>query len=172
MASMSPGHRAFARLVRRKDDEIDLLRAALLIAHEADPTLDAGSCVAQLEALAERVRTRLAERGITPGADPAAALPTILALNLVLFTEEGFHGNTDDYYDPRNSYLNEVLARRTGIPISLALVYIEVARRVGLVLQGVGLPGHFLVGYIPPGPDGEPVFIDPFHDGTLRTTAQ
>jgi regulator of sirC expression with transglutaminase-like and TPR domain len=174
MTSMSPapGQRAFARLVRRKDEDIDLLRAALLIARDVYPDLDAGTCLAHLDALAARVRARLAERGVTPGDDPDAALSTILAINLVLFSEEGFHGNTAEYYDPRNSYLNEVLARRTGIPITLALVYIEVARRVGLRLHGVGMPGHFLVGYIPPGGRGERLYIDPFSDGTLRTTSE
>jgi regulator of sirC expression with transglutaminase-like and TPR domain len=174
MTSMSPapGRRAFARLVRRKDEEIDLVRAALLIARDVYPDLDAGACLLQLDALAARVCARLAERGITPGDDPDAALSTILTINLVLFGEEGFHGNTAEYYDPRNSYLNEVLARRTGIPITLALVYIEVARRVGLRLHGVGMPGHFLVGYMPPGGRGERLFIDPFSDGTLRTTGE
>jgi regulator of sirC expression with transglutaminase-like and TPR domain len=174
MASMSPapGHRAFARLVRRPDTEIDLVRSALLVARDVYPDLDPGACLAQLDALAAQVQGWVAAQGGTPGNEPEAALPTLLALNHVLFAEAGFHGNSDDYYDPRNSYLNDVLTRRTGISITLALVYIEVARRVGLRLHGVGLPGHFLVGYTPPGSRGERIFVDPFAGGTLRSATE
>src|SRR5258708_36521893 len=88
----------------------------------------------------------------------------VMALNRVLFQEEGFHGNAEEYYDPRNSYLNEVLDRRTGIPISLSTVYMEVARRAGLRVEGVGMPGHFIVRVVA-GPRA--ILIDPFHAGTL-----
>ena len=178
MASISPapGRRAFAVLLQRPDAEIDLIEAALLIARGADPALDPLVCRGQLEALAARVRERLDERGIADPADPHFIHPTLATLNQVLFTEAGFRGNADAYYEPRNSYLNEVLAQRTGIPITLALVYIEVARRVGLRLAGVGLPGHFLIGWAPPGADlatsDEALFIDAFHGGLIRTPAE
>ena len=86
----------------------------------------------------------------------------ILNLNIQLYREEGLRGNTSAYYDPANSFLNEVLDRKTGIPITLSVIYIEVARRLGLSLVGVGFPGHFLVKHV--GPDGEKVF-DPFLGG-------
>jgi regulator of sirC expression with transglutaminase-like and TPR domain len=178
MASISPapGRRAFALLLQRPDAEIDWVEAALLIARGADPGLDPVRCRGQIEALAAQVRQRLDERGIAHAADPHFIRPTLETLNRVLFEEAGFCGNTDAYYDPRNSYLNEVLAGRRGIPITLALVYIEVARRAGLRLHGVGLPGHFLVGWAPPGADlatsDEALFIDAFHGGLIRTPAE
>jgi regulator of sirC expression with transglutaminase-like and TPR domain len=178
MASISPapGRRAFALLLQRPDAEIDLIEAALLIARGEDPTLDPIGCRGHLEALAAQARQRLDERGIADPADPHFILPVLETLNHVLFHEAGFAGNRDAYYDPGNSYLHEVLARRTGIPITLALVYIEVARRVGLRLHGVGLPGHFLVGWAPPGADlatsDDALFIDAFHAGLIRTPAE
>ncbi len=178
MASTSPapGHRAFAVLLQQPDPEIDLVAAALQIARSADPTVDPIQCQGQLEALAGTVRQHLEAQGVADVTDPHAIQATLAALNQVLFTEAGFHGNADAYYDPRNSYLNEVLARRTGIPITLALVYIAVARRVGLRLHGVGLPGHFLVGWTPPGADlatsDEALFIDAFHGGLIRTPTE
>src|SRR5574337_509226 len=92
----------------------------------------------------------------------------IVALGDYLFREQGFHGNNDDYYDPRNSFLNDVLDRRTGIPITLSTVYMEVGRRLGLCLHGVGMPGHFLVKYV--GPDEE-IVIDPFNEGAIVSSA-
>jgi regulator of sirC expression with transglutaminase-like and TPR domain len=91
------------------------------------------------------------------GGGPASA---VRALNALLFDEEGFHGNVSDYYDPRNSFLNDVLDRRTGIPITLSTVYIEVGRRAGLEVEGVGLPGHFVVRV-------EGTLVDPFHGGAV-----
>ena len=178
MASISPapGRRAFALLLQRPDAEIDWVEAALLIARGADPGLDPVRCRGQIEALAAQVRQRLDERGIAHAADPHFIQPVLATLNQVLFAEAGFTGNVEAYYDPGNSYLPEVLARRTGIPITLALVYIEVARRVGLRLHGVGLPGHFLAGWAPPGADlatsDEALFIDAFHGGLIRTPTE
>jgi regulator of sirC expression with transglutaminase-like and TPR domain len=91
----------------------------------------------RLEHLAERVRSRLRSN--------PSARETIVLLNRVLFEEEGLRGNRDDYYDPRNSFLNDVLDRKLGIPITLSLVYMEVARRVGFPVAGTGMPGHFLL---------------------------
>jgi regulator of sirC expression with transglutaminase-like and TPR domain len=90
----------------------------------------------------------------------------IAALNGVLFREHGFRGNREDYFDPKNSFLNEVLDRKTGIPISLSVLYMEVAQRIGLSLQGIGFPGHFLVKYLG---DNEEVVIDPFNQGEIRS---
>lgn len=125
----------FAELVTR--EQFSLAEACLSLAADAYPSVDVAAGVARLDAIAATVRGRLA-------AD-AAASAKVAALNRHLYAELGFAGNRDDYYDPRNSYLNEVLERRTGIPITLAIVYLEVGRRLGLALEGVSFPGHFLV---------------------------
>ncbi len=144
----------FRALVSRAEDEIDLARAVLLIAKERDPALDVERYVARLDQLAGRLRDRLAEE---PGDGER-----ILALNHFLFEDEGFTGNSEDYHDPRNSCLNEVLDRRLGIPITLSILYIEVGQRLGLPLQGVAFPGHFLVKC--PVPEGM-VVLDPYSRG-------
>src|SRR5215470_17424878 len=151
----------FSALVSRniEDERIDLAHAALAIARTEYPKLDPDSYLARLQALAQRVRLRLPR-------NPAPA-ETIAGLNTVLFKEERFRGNVADYYDPRNSFLNEVLDRKLGIPITLALLYEEVARRIGLPLFGVGMPGHFLLKHYDV--DGGQVILDPFHGGTLLT---
>ena len=143
----------FAALVAA-GDRMDLGRAALAIARIAYPDLEADRYLRQLDALAAAARPRLAA-----GASAAHAAGEIASY---LFGECGFHGNQEDYYDPRNSFLNEVLERRAGIPITLSVVLIEVARRVGLTLEGVGFPGHFLV-RVPGG--GRPLLLDPFFGG-------
>jgi regulator of sirC expression with transglutaminase-like and TPR domain len=112
--------------------------------------------VAKLEAMAAAVRAQVATTE-----DP---LTKIEHLNLYLFEERGFRGNAQDYYDPRNSFLNEVIDRQLGIPITVSVVYIEVARRIGLPLQGVGLPGHFIVKHTNPTGD---IFLDPFNKGCI-----
>ncbi len=91
---------------------------------------------------------------------------SIAAVNYVLFRQYGFHGNRDDYFDPKNSFLNEVIERKTGIPITLSVLYMEVAERVGLMLDGVGFPGHFLVKCVG---DGEEIVIDPFNGGEIKS---
>jgi regulator of sirC expression with transglutaminase-like and TPR domain len=151
----------FAALVgpRVEDEHIDLLCAALAIARLEYPDLQIKPYIAQVDALAARVAARIPHSG-----DEAQ---TIAALSHVLFREEHFRGNEDDYYDPRNSFLNEVLDRKLGIPITLALVYMEVARRVGFPLFGVGLPGHFLLKHYDP--EGRQVVLDPFHQGRLMS---
>jgi len=122
---------AFVSLVgpEVEDDRIDLVRAALVIAQTEYPNLDIDTYCARIEDLARRVKRLVPDLG-----DPSES---IAALNRVLFEEEGFRGNAEDYYDPRNSFLNEVLDRKLGIPITLAVVYMEVARRVGFPLVGV-----------------------------------
>jgi len=127
----------FKELVDRPDEQIDLAEAALLIAKSAEPRVDVARYLAQIEAMARELRQRFTES--TSTAD------RILALNKFLFEEQGFAPNVENYYDPRNSFLNQVLERRLGIPISLSILYIEIGCRAGLTLRGVSFPGHFLV---------------------------
>lgn len=145
----------FSHLVARPEADLDLARAALLIALPEYPGLDVARYVEELDRLGTTAATRIAE---------AQGRPPLGTVIRYLYEELGFHGNTQDYYDPKNSFLNEVLERRTGIPISLALVLIEVCRRVGIDARGVSFPGHFLVRI--QDEDGDLMFIDPF-DGRL-----
>jgi regulator of sirC expression with transglutaminase-like and TPR domain len=133
MAALEP----FVDLLAAGDERIELARACLLIAEDAYPGLDIERYMTELERLALELRNRL------PRA--AGAEEKILALNQFLFGDLGYTGNADDYYDPRNSYLNEVLDRRTGIPITLSVLYMELGRKIGLPLEGISFPGHFLV---------------------------
>ncbi len=134
---MSASLEAFAALLRTDDARIDLARACLLIAQDAYPELDVEHYLGEIERMALRLRGRLP--------DDSGAEARIIALNEFVFDELGFQGNSEDYYDPRNSYLNEVIDRRTGIPITLSVVYMTLGRRIGLPLEGVSFPGHFLV---------------------------
>jgi regulator of sirC expression with transglutaminase-like and TPR domain len=154
----------FAALVAPEipDEKIDLLRSALTFAQPEYPGLDASHYVEIIEDYAERVRAR---RGASE--DPAH---TIACVNTVLFQEEGLTGNQPEFYDPRNSYLNEVLTRKLGIPISLSVIYMEVAQRVGLPVFGVGLPGHFLLKHYDL--NGNQIFIDPYVAGRLLSPAE
>jgi regulator of sirC expression with transglutaminase-like and TPR domain len=127
----------FEQVVLMPDEQINVAEAALLIAAEEYPGLDVDAYLAQLDELASTLKRRL--RPDISSAD------TVLALNRYLFDELGFAPNTDDYYDARNSFLNEVIDRKRGIPITLAIVYMEIGRRVGLPLHGISFPGHFLV---------------------------
>jgi regulator of sirC expression with transglutaminase-like and TPR domain len=145
----------FAALVAA-GERADLARGALAIARIAYPSLDPAPSLGVLDALAAAVRPRL-----FPQASPEAAVQELAAY---LFGECGFRGNQAEYYDPRNSYLNDVLERRTGIPITLAVVLIETGRRLGLRVEGVGFPGHFLVRVA--GSRG-PVLLDPFFGGRV-----
>jgi regulator of sirC expression with transglutaminase-like and TPR domain len=150
---MSGASEDFAALVAA-GDRCELARATLEVARIAYPGLDPRPSLARLERLAAGVRPRLA------AASRSAQAATELAA--YLFVECGFRGNEKDYYDPRNSFLNDVLERRTGIPISLAVVLLEVGARAGLRLEGVGFPGHFLVRVA--GTEG-PILLDPFFGG-------
>ena len=159
--------RAFETLVAGEDMAIDLSLAALLIANLEYPELDIAHYMAQLDSLAERVRALL---GLT-GAGTLEKLPVnmdvsavIAAMNTVLFGQEHFHGNTQDYYNSSNSFLNEVLERHTGIPIALSLLYMEVGRRVGVWFDGIGLPFHFVVGCRF---QQKRIYIDPFESGRV-----
>ncbi|GAC1650108.1 MAG: SirB1 family protein [Ktedonobacteraceae bacterium] len=158
-------YRAFEELIAGEDATIDVAKAALLIATIEYPHLNAERSLVTLDALAHRVRvilgllqtdTQLPER--------VAPLTVIDAINKVLFEEDGFRGNESDYYNPDNSFLNKVLENRIGIPISLSLLYIEIGKRVGLLIEGIGLPFHFVVRCTLP---TEILYIDPFENGLL-----
>ncbi|MDH5577398.1 MAG: tetratricopeptide repeat protein [Betaproteobacteria bacterium] len=148
----APGR--FAELLARDETEIDLARACLLIAADAYPGLDIEGYLGEIERLAVRLRGRMPPGG--------GAQDRVVALNRFLFDDLGYSGNADNYYDPRNSYLNEVLDRRTGIPITLSVLYLEIGWRVGLELEGVSFPGHFLVRLRVP---GAMLVLDPFSGG-------
>ncbi len=147
------GLERFAGLLSDQKDRYSLAEACLMIAEDAYPGLDIGHYLAEIERMAARLRGRL------PTGD---AEEKIIALNQFLFDELGFSGNADNYYDPRNSYLNEVLDRRVGIPISLSIVYMEIGRKIGLPLEGVSFPGHFLVRL---SLRGNTLVLDPFSGG-------
>src|SRR5215470_2296053 len=139
----------FAAFAARPDEQLDLAEGALLIAEMAYPHLPQRRYFRRLDALTLLVREEL---GMAPGErlSPesrerrATAERVAQALTLVIAEREGFSGDTEDYYDPRNSFLNEVLDRGVGIPITLSVVYLEVARRLGAPLTGVNTPAHFL----------------------------
>jgi regulator of sirC expression with transglutaminase-like and TPR domain len=151
-----PCRDVFARLVSRPEPAIDLAEAALLIAKEEYPDLEVARYLSRLDAMAAECRDRLGR---------ATGVHRLIAsLGDYLFKEQGYRGNANDYYDPRNSFLNDVLDRRMGIPITLSTVYMEVGRRLGLRLHGIGMPGHFLVKYVGP---GEEILIDPFNGGAI-----
>jgi len=146
-----------ASLLAGDDETLDLARAALLVAAEEYPQIAPETYLRRLDLLAERVKDRLSDE---------SAPPVVLQeVSRVLFEEEGFCGNAEAYYDPRNSFLNDVLDRRLGIPLTLSIVYLEVAWRLGLPVEGVNFPNHFLVRY-----KGEALslLIDPFQRGEIR----
>jgi len=147
---MSEARKRLAALAASADQHIDVAEAALVIAQEEYPHLDVDKYLTRLDEFADAARVQ-----IRPGMAPEEQ---VARLNEFLFVEHRFLGNNDSYYDPRNSYLNDVLDRRTGIPITLSLVYCEVAQRLDLPIYGVGFPGHFLAKYV-----GDPeIIIDPF----------
>jgi regulator of sirC expression with transglutaminase-like and TPR domain len=157
----APGDSPRSRLeeiLARPDREVNLAEAALLVAAEEYEDLDVRSYLVRLDEMGVALKRRLEEE---PRPERA-----IMALNRYLFQEQGFRGNNEQYYDARNSYLNEVIDRRTGIPITLSTVYMEVARRAGLEVEGVGLPGHFVVRVQMP---SRALLVDPFHGGQLLT---
>ena len=123
----------FAEIARAPDARIDLAEAALIVAAEEYPDLDVRAYQGRLDDLARAAGERLRA---APGGSGEVAL-----LNHFLFVDEGFAGNRDEYYDPKNSFLNDVIDRRRGIPITLSIVYMEVARRVGIEIRGVGFRG-------------------------------
>jgi len=144
----------FTQEVQKPEEDIHLDRAALYLAGEEYPDIDVQSYLAELDAFASQIALR--EIDDTAPADLARAIAGYL------FEEVGLHGNTGEYYSPENSYLNRVLETRTGIPITLSLIFLEVARRMSLRCSGVGLPGHFIVGL-----DDTGEYLDPFNAGAL-----
>ncbi len=134
----------------------ELETGALLLSRTVAPSLDAGACCEELDRIAARCAELITE--------PATAREKCRVLNRVLFHEWGFHGNVEHYTDPLNSFLDQVLARRTGIPISLSILYLLIGQRLGIPLEPVGLPGHFIVGCFEENP---PFFVDPFDKGVF-----
>ncbi|MDZ8237306.1 MAG: SirB1 family protein [Nostoc sp. ChiQUE01a] len=146
----------FYQEIQQSDDEINLAKAALYIAQEEYPNLDPEEYLNALDTMAWELQERLPQQRYP--------LRVIQTINQYLYEDLGFSGNKIDYYDPRNSYLNDVIDRRLGIPITLALVYLEVARRIDFPMVGVGMPGHFLIR--PDLADME-IFVDAFNGGEI-----
>jgi regulator of sirC expression with transglutaminase-like and TPR domain len=158
MTSMPrPSRVQLADELSRSESELDLARAALLIAKEEYPQLSVELYQARLDQVSEEVRDRLGEE--------TAQLVILEELLRTLYERRGFDGNRDAYYDPRNSFLNDVLDRGVGIPLTLAITVLEIGWRLGLPLEGVKFPGHFLVRYRG---DEISLLIDPFNKGAIR----
>jgi regulator of sirC expression with transglutaminase-like and TPR domain len=151
-----PPRRAFAREVDQASEQVDLARAALLIAREEYPQLSIERHLGRLDQLAEEVRDRIGNEG--------AALIVFQEVLRTLYQRNGFRGNREAYYDPRNSFLSDVLDRRKGVPLTLGIVVLEVGWRLGLPLEGVNFPGHFLVRF--PG-SAIRLLVDPFDGGRI-----
>ena len=145
-------------LLEQPDEQVSLAGAALMIASVQYPKLDSEPYIRRLDEMADSIAAN-----ITSNTDP---FDVINAINRQLFEVEGFCGNANDYYDPRNSYLNDVIDRKTGIPIMLSTVYLEIAARLRFPLVGVGMPGHFLVKHLYFG-----ILIDPYSRGQVLTEA-
>ena len=143
------------RVLDKPDEKADLLHAALLVAKLDNAELDVDAYRAEVERLARSVQAKL-----KPQATPPERLA---ALNQFLFKEQGFHGSRGDYENRSNSYLNEVLDDREGLPITLAVLYMELGSRLGLKIVGLGIPGQFMVRYEPE--QGEPLIVSPFDSG-------
>ena len=149
---------ALETLARDPAAPLDLAQIALLLARDEFPNLDVEAHINELNAMAHEVQPYL--RG--------HLAHQVQGLCRYLFHEMGYRGNTRDYYDPRNSYLNVVMERRLGIPITLAAITMAVGQRAGLTIAGVGLPGHFIVKAIDP---RQEILIDPFHGGRVLSTS-
>ncbi|KAB8334074.1 tetratricopeptide repeat protein [Scytonema tolypothrichoides VB-61278] len=154
--NFSSARQYFEQEIQQPDEHIDLAKAALYIAQEEYPNINPEEYLNAFDTMAMELEERL----------PSQRYPlrVIQSINQYLYDDLGFAGNQKDYYDPRNSFLNDVIDRRLGIPITLALVYLEVARRVDFPMVGVGMPGHFLIR--PDIPDTE-IFIDAFNRGEI-----
>ncbi len=149
---------AFIREVSQSDEDISLAAASLRFAAEEYPGLDVVSYLGRVAQLSQRVRAAL------PGPGRHGIYDAIHAINTVFFEEEGFRGNTEAYDDPKNSFLNEVLDRKLGIPITLSVLYMEVARKAGHRFRGIGMPSHFLLAA---GQGASEIYVDPFNRGGL-----
>jgi regulator of sirC expression with transglutaminase-like and TPR domain len=153
--------RRFQEIAGRPDPLLDLVEGSLVIALEETPSLDLDRYLGEVHSWSEAVRSRL-----EGSRDVERIVETI---NHLLFEEEGFHGEDDDYYDPRSALLSEALERHAGLPITLSILYIELSRRAGIEAVGVALPGRFLVKFT--GPFGVLV-VDPFDGGRVLSTVE
>lgn len=153
--------RRFEEIAGRPEPLLDLVEGSLVIALEESPSLDVDRHLGEVHRWAEAVRERL---------DGSRDVERIVdTLNHLLFDEEGFHGENDDYYDPRSALLSEALERHAGLPITLSVLYIELSRRIGVDATGIALPGRFLVKFT--GPWGV-IVVDPFDGGRVLTTVE
>ncbi|MSQ31773.1 MAG: tetratricopeptide repeat protein [Dehalococcoidia bacterium] len=151
----------FTDMLSRRDGDIELDTASLLIAKEEYPELNVGDYLDRLDSMADEIKSRL-----SADYNPTEVVETI---NEYLFINQGFSGNQQSYYDPKNSYLSDVLDRKTGIPITLSIIYMEIGRRLGFKLQGLGMPGHFILGYRL---EDELKLLDPYNAGAPVTVEQ
>jgi regulator of sirC expression with transglutaminase-like and TPR domain len=149
---------SFMEIAALDEEAFSLDRAALIMALEEYPDLDIKAYLRRLDVFAARAEALVGE--------DRSPVNIIKCINEVLFVQEGLRGNDEDYYDPRNSYLNEVLDRKLGIPISLSVVYMEVAKRIGFLIKGVGFPGHFLIKHAA---NDREIIIDTFNLGRILT---
>jgi regulator of sirC expression with transglutaminase-like and TPR domain len=152
---MHDPQQALSALAERPDDAIDLAEAALQLSRVFQPALDIGPSLGELDLLAQAARARMPEAGFPE---------RLVALNALLFDELGFAGERDDFHDPRNSFLDQVMLRRRGIPISLSVLYCEVASRLGFPVYGVSFPAHFLVRV---GRGEQTLVLDPYAGGIV-----
>ncbi|MGG6265292.1 SirB1 family protein [Leptolyngbya sp. AN03gr2] len=150
----------FYQEVRQDDENIDLEKAALYIAQEEYPNLDIEQYLNTIDKMAAEIQARLPEE--------AYPLRIVQTINQYLYKDLGFYGNSEDYYNPQNSFLNDVIDRKTGIPISLALLYLAIAKRIDFPMVGIGMPGHFLIR--PAVNDEMDIFVDAYHDGEILFT--
>jgi regulator of sirC expression with transglutaminase-like and TPR domain len=150
----------FKNLVTLPDHKISLAEAALQIASDEYPELDITHYKNLLKGWSSKMNVKYSGKRVTNQLEE---------INKCLFNEMNFTGNIENYYDPRNSFLNDVMDRRTGIPITLSVIYLEMAWALGLSAAGVGFPGHFLVRVID---DEKPIYVDPFHKGNIMTAEE
>lgn len=146
----------FYKEIYQPEEQINLAKAALYIAQEEYPNLDPDEYLNALDTMALEVKERLLDRRYP--------LRIIQTINQYLYDDLGFTGNREDYYDPRNSFLNDAIDRRTGIPITLSLIYLEIAKRIDFPMVGIGMPGHFLIR-----PDFQEagIYVDAFNRGEI-----
>ena len=150
---------SFLEIATLDEEAFPLDRAALVLALEEYPNLDVQAYLRRLDTLAARAQVLVGE--------DRTAINVIESINEVLFVQEGLRGNDEDYYDPRNCYVNEVLDRKLGIPISLSVIYMEVAKRIDFSMKGIGFPGHFLMKHIANDRD---IVVDAFNVGRIMTS--
>ncbi len=153
--------RRFEEIAGRPEPLVDLVEGSLVIALEENPAVDVDRHLTEVQTWSEAVRARL-----EGSRDVERIVETI---NRLLFDEEGFHGENENYYDPRSVLLSEALERHAGLPITLSILYIELSRRVGVEATGVALPGRFLVKF---SGDFGVIVIDPFDGGRVLSTVE